>query len=273
LIRLLSEKRKVATLSRGYKRVTNGFLLADKNANVDTVGDEPFQFYKKFRNIYVAVDENRQNGIAELRNFNPKPEVILLDDAYQHRKVKPGFNILLTSYSNLYTNDIVLPTGNLREPKIGAKRSDVIVVTKCPNNLSEEKKASIVKQINPKKYQNVFFSSIDYSGNVVSESSEKTLQDLTSFTLVTGIANAKPLVDFLESKTLDFEHLEFGDHYNFTIKDIELLEQKVLILTTEKDYMRLLSVESLRSKLFYIPIEIALDKPSEFNLLIQEFVN
>ncbi|RZN82429.1 MAG: tetraacyldisaccharide 4'-kinase [Winogradskyella sp.] len=273
LIRLLSEKKKIATLSRGYKRITKGFLLADEDANVDTVGDEPFQFYKKFKNIYVAVDENRQHGITELRNLNPKPEVILLDDAYQHRKVKPGFNILLTSYGKLYSKDIVLPTGNLREPKSGAKRADIIVVTKCPDDLSEEKKTSIVRQIAPKNHQNVFFSNIKYSDKVISESSEKTLQDMVSFTLVTGIANAKPLVEFLKSKTLDFEHLEYGDHYNFTIKDIELLEQKDLILTTEKDYMRLLDVESLRSKLLYLPIEIVLDKPSEFNSLILEFVN
>ncbi|GGI56806.1 tetraacyldisaccharide 4'-kinase [Winogradskyella haliclonae] len=272
LIRLLSKKNKVATLSRGYKRVTNGFLLADQDANVDTIGDEPFQFYKKYNSIYVAVDEDRQHGIGELRNLNPKPEIILLDDAYQHRKVNAGFNILLTSYNKLYTKDIVLPTGNLREPKLGAKRADIIVVTKCPDNLPEEKKAAIVKQIAPKHYQNVFFSCIKYSEKVMSESSEKVLQDLSSFTLVTGIANAQPLVEFLKSKALDFEHLEYGDHYNFTIKDIELLEQKDLILTTEKDYMRLLDVESLGSKLFYLPIEIVLDKPIEFNTLIQEFV-
>ncbi|WP_299113234.1 tetraacyldisaccharide 4'-kinase [uncultured Winogradskyella sp.] len=273
LVRLLSKKKKVATLSRGYKRVTKGFLLANDKANVDTIGDEPFQFYKKYKDIYVAVDEDRQHGIAELRNLNLKPEIILLDDAYQHRKVNPGLNILLTSYNKLYTNDIVLPTGNLREPKLGAKRANIIVVTKCPDNLPEEKKAAVVKQIAPKNHQNVFFSSIKYSEKVMSESSEKRLHDLSSFTLVTGIANAKPLVEFLKSKALDFEHLEYGDHYNFTIKDIELLEQKDLILTTEKDYMRLLDIESLRSKLFYLPIEIVLDKPIEFNMLIGEFVS
>ncbi|MDA8769201.1 tetraacyldisaccharide 4'-kinase, partial [Winogradskyella sp.] len=133
LIRLLQTDKKVATLSRGYKRVTKGFLLADESVNVDMVGDEPYQFYKKFDNIYIAVDEDRQHGIIELRNFKPQPEVILLDDAYQHRKVKAGFNILLTSFGKLYTNDMVLPTGDLREPMSGAKRADVIIITKSPS--------------------------------------------------------------------------------------------------------------------------------------------
>ncbi|MBT8244664.1 MAG: tetraacyldisaccharide 4'-kinase [Winogradskyella sp.] len=271
LVKLLSDQRKIATLSRGYKRVTKGFVLADENANVDTIGDEPFQFYNKFSEVYVAVDEDRQHGISALRSFEPQPEVFLLDDAFQHRKVKAGLNILLTSYYNLYVNDIVLPTGNLREPKLGAQRADIIVVTKCPNDLSEGKKASILKTIRPKPHQKVFFSFIKYSDSVISVIEKKSLEDLPTFTLVTGIANAKPLVDFLNSKHLDFEHLEFGDHYNFTIKDIELLEKKSLLLATEKDFMRLKDVESLQPKLYHIPIEIKIDRPEKFNKLIEEF--
>jgi len=156
LIRLLSPKNNVATLSRGYKRVTKGFILADKDANVDTIGDEPFQFYNKFKDITVVVDEDRQNGIKELRDLKTQPNIVLLDDAYQHRKVKAGFNILLTAFNNLYINDIVLPTGNLREPKSGAKRADIIVVTKCPEDLSEEKRyLSEIKLI--RKRIKVFF--------------------------------------------------------------------------------------------------------------------
>lgn len=272
LIRLLSNKNKVATLSRGYKRVTKGFILADQTSNVDTIGDEPFQFYNKFSEIYVAVDEDRQHGISELRELQPHPEVVLLDDAYQHRKVKAGFNILLTSFNSLYVNDIVLPTGNLREPKLGAKRADVIVVTKCPSDLSDVKKQSILKRIRPQSYQHVFFSTIKYSDKVFSATQQNPLEKLPSFTLVTGIANATPLVDFLNSKQLIFEHLEYGDHYNFTIKDIEKLEKKSCILTTEKDFMRLNAVESLQSKLHYIPIEVVIDKAGEFNKLITQFV-
>lgn len=273
LIRLLSPKNNLATLSRGYKRVTKGFILADKDANVDTVGDEPFQFYNKFKDITVVVDEDRQNGIKELRNLKMQPNVVLLDDAYQHRKVKAGFNILLTAFNNLYVNDIVLPTGNLREPKNGAKRADIIVVTKCPEDLNEEKKISIRNKINPKTYQSVFFSFIKYSKKVYNSESESDLNALNNFTLVTGIANATPLVKFLKSKHLSFEHLEYGDHHNYTIKDIELLEQQKLILTTEKDYMRLLQVESLKDKLFYIPIEIEIDNSEKFNNLIKAFVS
>jgi tetraacyldisaccharide 4'-kinase len=272
LIRLLSSQKRVATLSRGYKRVTTGFLVADKDTHVDTIGDEPFQFYKKFDAITVAVDENRQNGITQLMNLDIKPEVILLDDAYQHRKVAAGFNILLTAYTNPYYSDIVLPTGNLREPKLGAKRAHIIVVTKCPIDMTDSQKDAIRTKISPKDYQSVFFSSILYGKMAISADKEIQIETLPNFTLVTGIANARPLLDFLNSKELSFEHLEFGDHYNFTFKDIEVLEKKECILTTEKDYVRLFDVESLRHKLFFIPIEIEIDKPQLFNNLLTDFV-
>ena len=137
LIRLLKHQKSVATLSRGYKRITEGFVLADGDATADTIGDEPYQFYRKFKDITVAVDSNRQNGIEQLLQLEPKPNVILLDDAYQHRKVKAGLNILLTPYYKLYTDDIVLPTGNLREPRSGANRANIIVITKCPSDISD----------------------------------------------------------------------------------------------------------------------------------------
>lgn len=273
LVRLLSPTKNVATLSRGYKRVSRGYVLAGPDDTVDTIGDEPLQYYKKFKNINVAVDESRQNGISKLRStIKPQPEVILLDDAFQHRKVKAGLNILLTSYDNLYYKDIVLPTGNLREPKSGADRAQIIVVTKCPKDLSTVDKENIKSKIKPKAYQSLFFSSIKYSDNVLSSNSEISLDQVPKFTLVTGIANAKPLVDYLTSKTLNFDHLEYGDHYNFTIKDVEVLEKKDFILATEKDYVRLYDVEILRPKLYYIPIEITLDRPLEFDKLIAEFV-
>ena len=162
LIRILQSNNKVAILSRGYKRKSKGFHLATKTTNVEDIGDEPFQFFSKFENIFVAVDSNRQNGIAELqRQINP--DIILLDDAFQHRKVKAGFNILLTTYNNPYFNDLVLPTGNLREPKGGAIRANIIMVTKCPNDLSDNEKSKYIKRIHPEKHQHVFFSSIAYS--------------------------------------------------------------------------------------------------------------
>ena len=172
LISLLKGEYKVATLSRGYKRKTEGFQLADEIATAETLGDEPFQFYNKFGNeILVAVDADRNNGIEKLRNLKKSPDVILLDDAFQHRKVKAGFNILLTTYKKPYSQDYVLPTGNLREPKSGAKRANIIVVTKCPENISEADKLKIIKSLNPEKHQHVFFSAIQYANNVISSES------------------------------------------------------------------------------------------------------
>ncbi len=273
LVRLLKSEKNVATLSRGYKRVTSGFLLADDNANADTIGDEPFQFFTKFKSIKVAVEENRQNGIDQLRQLPNPPEVILLDDAYQHRKVEAGLTILLTSFEAPYFKDMVLPTGNLREPKSGANRADIIVVTKCPYNLDEITKQKFRKHIAPNLHQNLFFSGITYSAFVYSQNDEKPIEDFDDFTLVTGIANAQPLVRFLETKKKNFTHLEFGDHYNFRTKDIEILEQKRLLLTTEKDFMRLSAYESLLPKLYYIPIEITIDQAEAFDKLILDFTN
>ena len=273
LIGLLKNDHTIATLSRGYKRQTKGFKLADGNATAASVGDEPFQFYNKFGNtVLVAVDTDRQNGIAELQKQNNLPDVILLDDAYQHRKVKAGFNILLTTYDNPFFNDYVLPTGNLREPRSGAKRADIIVVTKCPKALDELEKKKVVNQIKPQQNQDVFFSAIEYSEKISSASSDIELKDLSNFTLVTGIANSKPLVDFLKDRSLKFEHLNFKDHHEFSQQDISELNKKELIVTTEKDFMRLKHYKSLKDKLFYLPIHIIIDNEIRFNKLIGNFV-
>ena len=273
LIRLLKNNYRVATLSRGYKRKTKGFYLADETSTVNTLGDEPFQFFDKFKNdIIVAVDANRNNGIDNLRKLANPPEVILLDDAFQHRKVKAGFNILLTTYSNLYADDGVLPTGNLREPKNGAKRADIIVVTKCPKSIRESEKTKIIKKLNIENDQHVFFSFIEYVEEVISFERHINLIDLKDFTLVTGIANANTLVEFLKGKKLNFNHLNFGDHHDFTETQIKDLETNSLIVTTEKDFMRLKHFKSLESKLYYLPIVIGLDDEPKFNKLIKDFV-
>lgn len=273
LIGLLADKKSVATLSRGYKRQSEGFVLADKTASADTIGDEPFQFYSKFDTIKVAVDGDRQNGIAELMKLNTPPEVILLDDAYQHRKVKAGFNILLTAYNNMYYKDIVLPTGNLREPRFGYKRANLIVVTKCKKNMSEAEKQKIIRKLKPKDHQKVFFSYISYAKEVTSYNRALELAGLPKFTLVTGIANAKPLVDYLANEGLKFDHLEYSDHYNFRASDIDNLAAMDLIVTTEKDYVRLSGYEQLKDKLYYLPIETQLDNSEDFNRAIQSFVS
>ncbi|MCB0399299.1 MAG: tetraacyldisaccharide 4'-kinase [Winogradskyella sp.] len=273
LIRLLKDEKSIATLSRGYKRITEGYLIADHGATTDTIGDEPYQFYRKFKNIRVAVDGNRQNGIAQLLSLEDKPDVILLDDAYQHRKVKAGFNILLTAHYNLYSDDIVLPTGNLREPRSGAKRADIVVVTKCPSEITQNEKDKIAEKLKLAPHQQLVFSSIDYADKVISTDLEMPLESLPKFTLVTGIANAKPLVDFLIKRGLKFEHLEYPDHYSFRLNDIEKLEEKDLIVTTEKDYVRLVDNENLKTKLFYLPIEITVDKKDVFDDAIKSFVD
>ena len=160
LIRLLSSKYKVATLSRGYKRKSEGFVLADAHSNASILGDEPFQFYTKFPNIQVAVDANRKNGIEQLLSQESKPDIILLDDAYQHRKVKAGFYILLTSYGDLYADDFILPTGNLRESRSGAQRANLVIVTKCPENLSLDEQQKIKEKLKLSVSQELYFSFI-----------------------------------------------------------------------------------------------------------------
>ncbi|WP_428742190.1 tetraacyldisaccharide 4'-kinase [Tenacibaculum sp.] len=249
LIRLLKDDYKIAVLSRGYKRKTEGFQLVNDAHTAEDVGDEPLQFYKKFKEeITVAVDADRTNGIQQLLLRNNPPEVVLLDDAYQHRKVTASSYILLTKYNDLFVDDFLLPTGNLRESRRGAKRAKVIVVTKCPENLSKGEQEKIVQKLNPKSYQKVFFTTITYDENLkgVEELTIADLQD-KEVLLVTGIANPTPLLNFLKEKKVSFKHLNFPDHHNFTNQDIttikksfdELQSQQKIILTTEKDYMRL----------------------------------
>lgn len=180
LIRLLSDKYKVATLSRGYKRKSEGFVLADSTSNAEILGDEPFQFYQKFPNIQVAVDANRTNGITQLLSQNQKPEVVLLDDAYQHRKVKAGFYILLTAFDDLYADDFILPIGNLRESRSGANRADIVVVTKCPNNLSDEEQEEISLKLKLSCSQEIYFTFIDYDDKVYGKGKKIDVKDIKS---------------------------------------------------------------------------------------------
>ena len=275
LIRLLKTDFRVATLSRGYKRKTQGFVIANDTTNVEDIGDEPFQFHKKFVDIVVSVDANRKHGIEQLLALGNKPEVILLDDAFQHRRVKAGFNILLTPFDHLYSRDILLPTGNLREPRSGSKRADVIVVTKCPKQLSHKEKENVIDSLKPKNEQHIFFSVINYSEKMRNSFTEKNLGDLKheTFTLVTGIANSEPLVRFLRSKGLDFEHMNFKDHHEFSEMELKYLKSKDLIVTTEKDFTRLEPHFENSKGLFYLPIDTSLDDAQTFENLIIKFVS
>ena len=274
LIKLLKNENTVATLSRGYKRKSKGFQMANNRSSASTIGDEPFQFYQKFEDIIVSVDSDRQNGIAELSKITNPPDVILLDDAFQHRKVKAGFNVLLTTYDRLYVNDFVLPTGDLREPKSGAKRADIIVVTKCPDNLITEAKIKVVNLLKPLTSQPVFFSRIIYSKTMHSAQNSKPILDIKNdmFTLVTGIANPTPMLNYLTTEGCNFNHLNFKDHHNFTDVEIELLNTKSLVLTTEKDFTRLKGRVDA-SILYYLPIAVEISEADKFNTIIKQFIS
>ena len=273
LIRLLKVEYSVGTLSRGYGRQTKGFILADDNVTAKTIGDEPFQFYSKFPDIIVSVGEDRQQAIEQLKQIEKLPEVLLLDDAFQHRKVKAGFNILLTSYNDLYVNDMVLPTGNLREPKSGANRADLIVVTKCPETITIEEQESIKRELNIASHQHLFFSSIKYANKIVSKTKTIDLEELKnkSFTLVTGIANPTPLVDFLSNKGFKFDHETYKDHHDFNEAELLELEKKEFIVTTEKDFMRLRS-RLKNENVYYLPITLVVLNENKFNSKIKSFV-
>ena len=272
LITLLDTKYTLATLSRGYGRKSKGFLIAEPNVTSKDIGDEPLQIFNKFKNITVAVDADRQQGLKLLKEYKPSLEVILLDDAYQHRKVTAGFNILLTAYHQLYCDGIVLPSGDLREPKSGSKRAQVIVVTKCPDHLNSTQKDKIKKRLKPASNQTVFFSSIQYSQKLVSSISSLPLTDLKGihFTLVTGIANPTPLVYYLAEMGLDFEHLKFKDHHEFSTSELDLIHSKSLVVTTEKDFSRL--NPDTNDQIYYLPIQLKIDKASEFENLVETYV-
>ena len=281
LIRLLSDKYKVATLSRGYKRKSKGFLLATDADNATTLGDEPFQYFKKYKNIDVAVDADRKNGIEQLLIQSTPPEVILLDDAMQHRRVAAGLTILLTSYDDLFYKDFMLPTGNLREGRMGATRASIIIVTKCPNNLSDDQKKSItnliLKNTKPKNGKNipVFFSSIAYSDCVYNNQETKKVSEIISLkkVLIAGIAKPKPFFEYLQQDA--DEVIIFPDHHQFNDSDInkiKKLSENNLIITTEKDYVRLQN-SNLVPSLFYLPIQSIFKKNGqEFDAIIQEYV-
>ena len=275
LIRLLSDKYKVATLSRGYKRKSEGFVLADATSNAEILGDEPFQFYQKFPNIQVAVDANRTNGITQLLSQKEKPQIILLDDAYQHRKVKAGFYILLTSYDDLYADDFMLPTGNLRESRSGANRAKIVIVTKCPKNLSDEKQNKIWKKLKLNSSQQLYFTFIDYDDAIYSKNGKIAANEVKSEKklLLAGIAKPTPFFDYLKNE--NDECLTFPDHHHFSEKDLEMIQNKAQgrkIITTEKDYVRLKD-SKLISQLYYLPIKSTfINNQQNFDATILEYV-
>lgn len=275
LIRLLSDKYQVATLSRGYKRQSEGFVLADANSNAVILGDEPFQFFQKFKNIQVAVDANRTNGIQQLLSQPQKPEIILLDDAFQHRKVKAGFYILLTSYGDLYADDWMLPTGNLRESRSGAKRANIVIVTKCPADLGESEQENIRRKLKLDVSQQLYFTYIDYDDNIYSQTEKIAIEEIKNSQklLLAGIAKPAPFFKFLKSAA--DECLTFPDHHHFTESDITTIAKKAKehkIITTEKDYVRLKDT-NIAPQLYYLPIKSSfINYQNNFDTTILNYV-
>jgi len=272
LVRLLSNNYKVAVLSRGYGRKSTGFILADYNSDAGTIGDESMQYYKKFKNIIVSVDSNRVRGINKLIKLNSKLEIVLLDDAYQHRKVKPGMSILLTKFNDLYSDDNIFPLGNLRESKRNANRADVIIVTKCDKNINKDQKRHIIQKLNIGDNQKIYFSSIKYSKMVYDKESSKPLSEFKNikFTLVTGIADSSHLINYLNDSGYNFNHILFKDHHNFSDSDIIKIDRNNLIITTEKDYVKLFT--KITSSLYYLPIEFVINNEVDFNKQILDYI-
>lgn len=240
IIELFRETHRVAVLSRGYKRRSSGFVLADSDSDAGAIGDEPLQLFSKFPDLIVAVDANRRRGISRLEQ-QLAPDLIILDDAFQHRKVRPDLSILLTAYGNLYTDDYYLPAGNLRDSPKEARRADIIVVTKCPAGISDVEQQQITGELRPGPHQLVLFATLEYDNRLGGAGKALTLKDLKGkpITLVTGIARPEPLEAFLKGEGLVYDHRRFRDHHFFTRKELEQIGGLPLVLTTEKDYMRM----------------------------------
>lgn len=278
---LLSEHFEMGVLSRGYGRKTQGYKMVNYDSTARTVGDEAMQLFQRYKNaLVIAVCEDRVKGAKRLIEETDL-DLLVLDDSYQHRAIKAGFNILLTDYADPYFKDFLLPAGNLRESRAGARRANIIMVTKCPKVLSEEKKFYYLSKIKPKKHQKVFFSSIDYHDFVFSKKASIPVYNFDQYEilLITGIANPSSLVQEIAQYTNKVKHLKFPDHHTFTGVDIEKIrkeykkmgEQKI-ILTTEKDYVRLMDYEYFEDKLYYWPINMSIDHHEEFNEIILDYV-
>jgi len=285
LVGKLKDKFKVATLSRGYKRKTKGYALATSGTTALDIGDEPMQFHLKFPDVPVAVGEERLVAIPQLLHDKPQTETIILDDAFQHRTVKAGLNIILTDYNNLFTRDFYLPTGDLRDLKSSYKRAEIIIVTKCKPELTETEKQKIVTEINPLPSQHIFFTAIQY-GAIYHLNNKNLLafDNKTEILLVTGIANPRPLKKMLEEHSNSYHMLQYSDHHIFTIDDLNEIKKKFqdlttenkIILTTEKDAVRLekFNTEIAGLPFYVIPVRhhFLFNEGEQFDRLVINFI-
>jgi tetraacyldisaccharide 4'-kinase len=286
LVNLLKGTYSVATLSRGYGRKTKGFLLANDTSTSEDLGDEPLHYFRKFPGIQVAVDEDRVDGVRKLLLSPYNAEVVLLDDAFQHRSLKAGLNILLTEYSHLYTDDFLFPAGTLRDVRSAAKRAHLIVVSKAPKELSETEKTQIIRKLKPLEHQKVFFSYMEYAPLQALNPKAERFGNEPADAIVAfcGIAHPEPFVEELKKqyKTVDF--LPFADHHPYTEEDLKsimkrfenLRGEKKIIITTEKDAARLTNSPYLcmfeSAPLYALPVKVHFIEEEKFNNEILEYV-
>jgi tetraacyldisaccharide 4'-kinase len=285
LVKFLHRDLKVAVLSRGYKRRTKGYALAGENTTALDIGDEPMQFHNKFPDVSIAVGEERIVAIPQLLHDRPDTKVIILDDAFQHRSIKAGLNIVLTSCDNLFTRDWVLPSGDLRDERKSYKRADVIVVTKCSPMLSIEEKEALKQEIKPLPHQQVFFTTIHYGLPYhILTKKEMSLNIATEVLLVSGIANPLPLKKYLQDAASTYYEILYSDHHIFSIDDWKEMAKRFnnipaedkIILTTEKDAVRLVKFgQTLQDyPVYVIPIEIQFlfNEGHQFTDIISKFI-
>lgn len=278
LVRLLQNKYTIATLSRGYGRKTKGFRIATDQDDAETLGDEPLQFYRKFKDkIVVAVGEDRAFAIPNILQEHEHVQAVLLDDAFQHRRVKPSFNILLSDYNRPFYTDYLLPAGRLRESRSNAARADVVVITKCPPEISIDERMAIEQTVRGYTSKPVFFTTIHY-GEIIAFGGSTQLPN-NRVVLITGIANAEPFRKYIETTSTIVHHFDFADHHEYSVddfkrfRDIVKEDPSVSLITTEKDMVKLADrkfTEETRSlPLFYIPIEVKfLKNGQDFDAMI-----
>lgn len=287
LVNLFKDNYNIAVLSRGYKRSTSGFVLADDNSSAKTIGDEPFQIKSKFNDIIVAVDEKRRHGINKLMELADAPDIIILDDAYQHRQVKPGLSILLTSYDMLFIDDYMLPMGRLRESKKNKNRADIVIVTKCPETAKPIDFLLVKKKLNLVAHQQLYFSTYEYDSikPVFPNDEQPKLEDFSAVMLLTGIVSPQQLEEHLRNYVADIVPLAYPDHHNFTTKDIQHIANtfysikapRKAIIVTEKDAARLVGMElpeDLKKSMYNIGIHVTIlqDKKEVFNFQLIDYV-
>ncbi len=288
--RLLKNDFKTAVLSRGYKRKTKGFRIVETDDNYTLCGDEPLQIKQKFNDVIVAVCESRTEGVEKLRELYPDLNLIILDDAFQHRRINPGLHILLNNYNYPISKDHILPLGRLRESKYNIHRAHLLIYTNCPSKLTPIERRILYKESGVLPYQNLYFSNVVYgTPKNIFDNTELSLDNIKDYNIlaVTGIAHGENFVEMLKQKSKGLLHISYGDHHNYKKSDIlqisksfnQMSGQK-LIIVTEKDAVRLRSnkfiPEELKSNIYYIPIEVELicndEEKQQFNNQIISYV-